>query len=247
MPNVTAAKFASIRTGERRIMHCGMEAEITHYVNAHHITVRFNDGAIVEGVPYDAFKKRSIANPNLVEDTSKRVGERRMMNCGETAEVIEHKNCNDITVRFDSGIIIKHRTYREFLLGAISNIMRESRLGEKRRMNCGMEAEIIRYDNSEDITVRFEDGAVAEHRAYSKFIRGKIANPRYPNKAAMHKVTRIGERRAMKCGMSAKIIGYESSTDITVKFEDGSVCEHRTYDQFQKGAIKSPSLRPGNL
>ena len=32
------------------------------------------------------------------------------------------------------------------------------RLGETRMMNCGMEATIIRYNETHDIDVRFEDG-----------------------------------------------------------------------------------------
>lgn len=35
--------------------------------------------------------------------------------------------------------------------------MRNDRLGEKRLMNCGMEAEIITYNNSSDINIKFED------------------------------------------------------------------------------------------
>ena len=45
------------------------------------------------------------------------------------------------------------------------------RLGETRMMNCGMEATIIRYGKYSDIDVRFEDGAVAEHKAYDQFKR----------------------------------------------------------------------------
>ena len=37
------------------------------------------------------------------------------------------------------------------------------RLGETRMMNCDMEATIVRYGNSKDIDVRFEDGAVVKN------------------------------------------------------------------------------------
>ena len=39
-----------------------------------------------------------------------------------------------------------------------------------------METTIIRYENSKDIDVRFEDGAVAEHKAYDQFKKGAIAH-----------------------------------------------------------------------
>ena len=44
-----------------------------------------------------------------------------------------------------------------------------NRLGETRMMNCGMKATIIRYGKADDIDVRFEDGAVVEHKLYRKF------------------------------------------------------------------------------
>ena len=50
------------------------------------------------------------------------------------------------------------------------------RLGETKMMNCGMEATIIRYENSRDIDVRFEDGTVVEDRHYAQFKRGEIAH-----------------------------------------------------------------------
>lgn len=50
------------------------------------------------------------------------------------------------------------------------------RVGETRVMNCGMKATIIRYGGYNDIDVRFEDGAVAEHKTYGAFKKSGIAN-----------------------------------------------------------------------
>lgn len=44
-----------------------------------------------------------------------------------------------------------------------------NRLGETRVMNCEMKATIIRYGKADDIDVRFEDGAVVEHKTYNAF------------------------------------------------------------------------------
>lgn len=51
-----------------------------------------------------------------------------------------------------------------------------NRVGETHMMNCGMKATIIRYGSVRDIDVRFEDGAVAEHRQYDQFEKGEIAH-----------------------------------------------------------------------
>ena len=111
------------------------------------------------------------------------------------------------------------------------------RLGETRMMNCGMKATIIRYGRCDDIDVRFEDGALVEHKDYSKFKKGKIANPN--TKASVE--NRLGKIRIMNCGMKATIIRYNGVHDIDIRFEDGKVAEHKTYGAFKKGGIAHPS------
>ena len=109
------------------------------------------------------------------------------------------------------------------------------RVGETRMMNCDMDATIIRYGNNKDIDVRFEDGAVAKHKDYSKFKKGGIANPNM-------KASRLGEVRMMNCGMEATVIRYENYKDIDVRFEDEAVVEDRDYAQFKRGNIAHQSL-----
>ena len=56
------------------------------------------------------------------------------------------------------------------------------------------------------------------------------------------KTNRLGEARMMNCGMEATIIRYESNADVDVRFEDGTVVEHRRYIQFKRGEIAHRSL-----
>lgn len=56
------------------------------------------------------------------------------------------------------------------------------------------------------------------------------------------KIDRLGETRMMNCGMETTIIRYGSATDIDVRFEDGTVAEHKKYDIFRKGEIAHESL-----
>ena len=113
------------------------------------------------------------------------------------------------------------------------------RLGETRMMNCGMEATIIRYGKYSDIDVRFEDGAVAEHKVYGDFKKGKIANQNIKASAE----NRLGETRMMNCGMEATIIRYGRYDDIDVRFEDDTIIKHRRYGQFKKGEIANPNMK----
>ena len=114
-----------------------------------------------------------------------------------------------------------------------------NRLGETRMMNCGMEATIIRYGKYSDIDVRFEDGVIVEHKRYRAFENGNIANPNFN--------PRLGETKMMNCGMEATIIRYGGSADIDVRFEDGTVIEHRQYNQFERGNIANPNFKASRL
>ena len=113
----------------------------------------------------------------------------------------------------------------------------KDRTGEKRMMNCGLEATIIRYGSAIDIDVQFEDGQVVYHRDYFSFQKGEIAPPNYTRL-----IDRTGEKGMMNCGLEATIIRYGGSHDIDVKFEDGQVVYHRDYSSFQKGEISHPGF-----
>ena len=229
------------RLGETRMMNCGMEATIIRYGKYSDIDVRFEDGAVVKHKDYGKFKKGNIAHPNTTAED--RLGETRMMNCGMEATIIRYNTNKDIDVRFEDEIVVEHKGYSAFKRGEIANpnikASAENRLGEARMMNCGMEATIVRYGNNGDIDVRFEDGAVVVHKAYDSFKKGNIANPNIKAFAE----NRLGETRMMNCGMEATIIRYENAMDIDVRFEDGTVVEHKTYDAFKKGTIVNQNIK----
>ena len=166
------------RLGETRMMNCGMATTIIRYGNSKDIDVRFEDGTVVVHKTYNAFKKGEIANQNIKVSAENRLGETRMMNCGMKATIIRYDGYDDIDVRFEDEKVVEHRTYGEFKKGGIAHpsTTAKARLGETRMMNCGMEATIIRYENSREIDVRFEDGAATEHKGYKEFKNGKIAH-----------------------------------------------------------------------
>ena len=170
-----------------------------------------------------------------------RVGETRMMNCGMEATITRYENNMDIDVRFEDGTVAKRKAYSAFKKGSIVNQNFNSRLNEAKMMNCGMKATIIRYGRYTDIDVRFEDGTVVKRKTYSAFKKGEIANSNIKTFAE----TRLGETRMMNCGMKATIIRYGNTGDIDVRFEDGAVVEHRTYNSFKNGTIAHPLIRLG--
>ena len=233
------------RTGEKRMMNCGLMAEIIQYRNAQDIDVRFEDGQETYHKGYGVFKNGAIAPP-IDPRKIDRTGEKRMMNCGLEAEIIRYGNAIDIDVQFEDGQVVYHRIYYEFTKGKIAppNYTRMiDRTGEKRMMNCGLEATIIRYGGFMDIDVRFENGQITEHKGYDAFCNGSIAPPNYVRKQNRSKINRIGEKQIMNCGLKATIIRYGVTRDIDVQFEDGQVVCHRRYEAFCKGEITHPGFR----
>ena len=175
-PNIKT--FTEVRLGETRIMNCGMEATIIRYGGATDIDVRFEDGAVAKNKAYGEFKRSNIAHPSTTAEN--RLGETRMMSCGMKATIIRYENADDINICFEDGKVVEHKTYRAFKKGYIAhqntNVSAEARLGETRKMSCGMEATIIRYEGATDIDVRFEDGTVVKHGVYGNFKKGEIAH-----------------------------------------------------------------------
>lgn len=111
---------------------------------------------------------------------------------------------------------------------------KSSRLGEKRLMKNGQVAEIIEYNNSLHILIKFEDGRCVPTR-YEHFHNGTVQNPNL--------IDIIGERNIMKNGQEAEIIACKNHSDIDVRFEDGTIEKHKDYGNFKKGQISNRNFK----
>jgi len=230
------------RIGEKRVMNNGLEAEIIAYRGSADIDVRMTDGRIVKGYTYGSFKRGAISGLKFrVVDHAKRIGEKRVMNNGLEAEIITYRGYEDIDIRFADGTIREHCRYEHFLSGSIGKVRAEERLGEKRIMNCGLEAEIIAYRGCEDMDVRMSDGRIVKGYPYGSFKRGAISGLGAGSHRVMilknNQLNRIGETRMMTCGLEAEIIAYRACSDIDVRLSDGSIYEHKQYWAFSNGKI----------
>lgn len=115
------------------------------------------------------------------------------------------------------------------------------RIGQRKQNRSGFWMEIVEYNNSKDVAVKFDiNGLVVRHVTWHNFQTGCVAN-----KDAMshkNKEVRLGETRVMNNGLSATIIDYKSSKNITVEFEDGVIVDNRTYYKFTVGEIGHPTI-----
>ncbi len=57
--------------------------------------------------------------PRIQNKAAERLGETRLMNCGLKCTIIEYKDCNHITVEFETGEIVPRRIYSDFTKGKL--------------------------------------------------------------------------------------------------------------------------------
>ena len=105
-------------------------------------------------------------------------------------------------------------------------MQKKDRTGETYKAVNGQAMTIIAYTNAQDIDVRFEDGTVVRGVRFSSIKRGNVHNPNFDYKEADRK-ERLGQTVMQNCGMECIIIQYNNAHDITVKFIDGKVLEHK--------------------
>ena len=164
--------------GEVYRQNCGVDAEVTAYMNAFNCTVRFSNGEVRERVIYSKLKEGSVLPPSL--QNVDRVGEKHMQGCGQEAEITAYRDANDVDVKFPDGKTREHVTYYDIVHGRINPLkrgakFREEHLGEERTMKCGLKAKIIEVRGAMDIDVQFETGEVREHIVYANFKSGAVS------------------------------------------------------------------------
>lgn len=227
------------RINETQAMNNGQKATIIAYRSSLDIDIQFEDGTIVHHKQYGSFLNGCIKNPNI------RLNEVRQMNNGQSAVIKKYRKATDIDVEFEDGTIVTHRSYNKFLNGSIRNPNKISdrelnkkhnkpsviHKGEERTMNNGEKATIMIYRGFNNIDIQFEDGTVALHKAYNNFKKGSIMKPKK------------NEIRVMNNGQKAKIIEYRNCFNIDIQFDDGTIVEHKTYDNFKRGLIRNPNFK----
>ena len=250
------------RIGEVNTATCGLQMKIIDYKSASNVDIKFEDGTVVKGKNYAAFKTGNIAHPirrvkyqkgNIPRKTSNRVGERSIARNGLGMTIIAYRQAVDIDIQFDDGMIVYNKTYRRFKDGRIkhpnvkTSIKREvnnlGRLGEVGKSKEGEEIKIIAYRSSNDIDVQFPDGFTRTGQIYTRFKAGRISRHNRLEDDEKQRKERVGETVVARNGLKATIIRYHRSSDLDIQFEDGTVVKGTTYNNFKKGVIKHPDIK----
>ena len=158
------------------------------------------------------------------------------------AEIIKMSSCRNITVQFEDGEIVYHKCYQSFVKGNISHpkdtslAKKNQRLNLRKQMKNGMMAEVIEYNLSNDIKVKFDNGEIVKTR-WERFSTGSVAVP------SCYARNHIGDKKIQNRGNEeAEIIEVKDANHITVKFKDGTIVKDRKYEDFIHGAIGKPGI-----
>ena len=116
----------------------------------------------------------------------------------------------------------------------------EKHIGETKKMACGLTATIIAWRTYNDIDVRFDNGFIKEHTSYSLFKSGKMTTKTVSSADELVQKY-LHEKKMMNCGYECEIVAIRSMKDIDVQWHEGTVTEHRTYNDFSQGKIRVPA------
>ena len=116
-------------------------------------------------------------------------------------------------------------------------------VGETNTNTAGRLMTIVRYNNSKNVAVEFEDGTLVVTQ-YANFQRGAVKHPgdavRHP-RVEEAKLLRVGETRMANNGMQMTIVAYRNNMDVDVQFSDGFIVHNVAYHRFLTGAVRHPN------
>ncbi len=263
-PRINKALYQAKRTvntnrvGEETVNNDGESMCIIKYRSSRDIDVQFSDGTVATHRKYDEFVHHQIKNPNHIKN--KHVGEKSKCNNGLFATISNYYSYNDVTVIFEDGHVKEHVRYEELKKGSVGhpNYIRKNgnvlngttvieafkhkRLGEEKLMRCGLIGKVTRYNGVRDITVEFPNGQ-EKITDWKSFSSGNVKPDGVQDvRLIENKKKRTGMKATATNGLSMTVIKYNTATDMTVKFENGYIKEHVTWDCFISGNVSCPTV-----
>ena len=253
-PNVSRnLDIAKEKVGETHTAQNGQQMTIIAWRGFHDIDVKFEDNTIVTKKRYDHFQRGFIINPNCAAKTKNpkdRVGQTSRAANGLLMTIEVYRNATDLDVRFENGILVQHKAYKEFKSGNIgcpgygrfANSIAKY-LGKKVKASNGQMMEVVGGTGFDDLTIRFEDSTEVSHVRSSSFYKGSVINPNYTHNDTIRDQL-IGTTTTAKNGLKMTIVEYRGADDIDIEFEDGVKVCHKHLQHFKIGTIKHPDINP---
>ena len=114
---------------------------------------------------------------------------------------------------------------------------RLSRVGETVITNQGYKLSIVKYYNSNNCELIFEDGTILYNKTYNQFKSKTLRKP----------IDYIGKRFKMNDGYEVEITEYKNVKNLVVRYDDGITISNRGLSCVLKGSIMKPKGRIGEV
>lgn len=167
------------------------------------------------------------------QQKKERLGELRCNNNGELMKVIEYIDAKHVTVEFqDEFKETKEVTWNHFIKGNVKNPI-SNRIGTKKCNTDGELMTVIKYNNCDDIVIKFEDGEEV-NTMWHLFKKGNIRHPKkFDNRLNSKNINIHGEEMI--------VIEYNNYKDVTVEFQDEFKYRKKTtWKDFESGNVRNP-------
>ncbi len=256
MANTHLIALHNERLGQTKLNLRLKKMTIVEYTNAHDIKVQFEDGTIVH-TDWAKFDKGVVQHPDDYHKRSEwlkrqieRTGQTNTAKNGLKMTIIDYHDSADVDIQFEDGAIVKHQRYRMFQEGKIKHPTIKptahqpnvARIGETHLSKTGRNMTIIAYRHKNDIDVQFDDGYITHHKRYINFKNGAVLHPN--DKQFRHEQQEkrfIGLTKTKNDGSIMTIVGYRTTKDIDILFDDGTLVQHCPLNDFNRGFIRNPN------
>lgn len=119
-PNISGHTAKNKYEGKTFITHSGLNYKVIRYTNASNILIQFEDGTeIVTNV--SAICSGRILNPNYTFQKKRQKEQGFQTTIGMPMNITMYKSATDITVQFDDGCEVRHKSYNKFRSGTIKH------------------------------------------------------------------------------------------------------------------------------
>lgn len=225
---------ASERIGVESTSRDGKRAQVVSYSTCENFIIRFCDGKEMKLKNWRYFIEGNFnyeKHFKAPRNREERIGEKKVMNNGLTAEVIEYRGSHDMDILFEDGGKRTGVSWRDFCIG---NIAHPTIHGG----NVSQNELVLRFYLESLGFVRIPQRSKRSDRVgLERFSTGSVAVP------SCYARNHIGDKKIQNRGNEeAEIIEVKDANHITVKFKDGTIVKDRKYEDFIHGAIGKPGI-----
>ena len=226
------------------------------WITYDNITIRLDDGTILEHIRYETFKK----GRNKLPLEKAKIGTTIISKNWGKIECIGFRSNSDFDLRFEyENIIREHcKSWSNFLNGKVSPIYKKHspnsnlplKINDTSFSKYGKQLmTIIDIDNTtKKYKVQFEDGYITDWIVnIRQFRNGDIYNPIYHKKILEDKY--MGKTVKAINGMYMTVIkvnppdNKHKNTTVDIQFEDGIIRKYIAPGNFMRGFVKHPTLK----